>query len=253
MTSSFMKDDKERGRQGDTEQDVRVSSSPSPRVPQSVRLRVLLVDDHALFLQSLKVLLSTSGYEVVGTAVDGMEALAQARVLHPDLILMDIEMPGCDGLAATRLIKSEMPQVKIAMLTVSASDEHLFEAIKSGASGYLLKSESADRFLEMVKQLEHGGAALPPQLAARVLKEFARQARQAETSVVQDAPIDLLPRQLEVLTLVAQGLTYPEIGQSLHISEPTVRYHMGQILERLHLQNRAQVIAYAAHHGLAPK
>ncbi len=213
-------------------------------------MRILLVDDHALFLQSLKVLLSTSGYDVAGTAMNGMDALEQARVLHPDLVLMDIEMPAGDGLAATRLIKAEMPQVKVVMLTVSASDEHLFEAIKSGASGYLLKSQSADQFLEMVKQIESGGAALPPQLAARLLDEFARQARRAETPVVQYEPSDLTPRQLEILTLVARGLTYPAIGESLHVSEPTIRYHLGQIMERLHLQNRAQVIAYAARHGL---
>ncbi len=213
-------------------------------------MRLLLVDDHALFLQSLKVLLSTSGYEVVGTAADGMEALKHARILHPGLILMDIDMPGCDGLAATRLIKAEMPEIKIVMLTVSASDEHLFEAIKSGASGYLLKSQSADRFLEMVGQIEQGGAALPPELAARLLEEFARQSRSTETPGKADASADLTPRQMEILTLVAQGLTYSQVGQSLHLSEPTVRYHMGQIMERLHLQNRTQVIAYAARHGL---
>lgn len=214
-------------------------------------MKLLLVDDHSLFLQSLKVLLSTKGYEVVGTASNGMDALKQARLLSPDLILMDIEMPGCDGLAATRLIKAEMPQIKIAMLTVSATDENLFEAIKSGASGYLLKSQSADRFLEMVAQIERGGAALPPELAARLLEEFARLAQHVEQPV-QEAPADLSARQLEILALIAQGQTYAQVAETLHLSEATVRYHMGQILERLHLKNRAQIIAYAARHGLAP-
>ena len=213
-------------------------------------MKLLLVDDHSLFLQSLKVLLSTKGYEVVGTASNGVEALKQARLLSPDLILMDIEMPGCDGLAATRLIKAEMPQIKIVMLTVSATDENLFEAIKSGASGYLLKSQSADRFLEMVAQIERGGAALPPELAVRLLDEFARQAQHVEQPV-QEAPSDLSARQLEILALIAQGQTYAQAAAVLHLSEATVRYHMGQILERLHLTNRAQVIAYAARHGLA--
>ena len=212
-------------------------------------MRILLVDDHPLFLQSLKMLLNTSGYEVVGLAGNGMEALKQARFLHPDLVLMDIDMPGCDGLAATRLIKAEMPQVKIVMLTVSASDEHLFEAVKSGASGYLLKSQSAERFLDLVAQVESGGAALPPELASRLLAEFARQAQHIETTPVESVPAELTPRQLEILTLVAQGLTYPQVGETLHLSEPTVRYHMGEIIERLHLKNRAQVIAYAAQHG----
>ena len=212
-------------------------------------MRILLVDDHSLFLQSLKVLLTTSGYEVVGVAGTGLEALKQARLLHPELILMDIDMPDCDGLAATRLIKAEMPQIKIVMLTVSTSDEHLFEAVKSGASGYLLKSQSAERFLELVAQVERGGAALPPELAARLLAEFARQAQHIETTTTEGAPAELTPRQVEILTLVAQGLTYPQVGETLHLSEPTVRYHMGEIIDRLHLKNRAQVIAYAAQHG----
>ena len=216
-------------------------------------MRILLVDDHSLFLQSLKVLLTTSGYEVVGVAGTGLEALKQARLLHPELILMDIDMPDCDGLAATRLIKAEMPQIKIVMLTVSTSDEHLFEAVKSGASGYLLKSQSAERFLELVAQVEHGGAALPPELAARLLAEFARQAQHIETTTTEGAPVELTPRQVEILTLVAKGLTYPQVGETLHLSEPTVRYHMGEIIDRLHLQNRTQVIAYAAQHGLTRK
>jgi DNA-binding NarL/FixJ family response regulator len=178
-----------------------------------------------------------------------MMALQQARALHPDLILMDIEMPRCDGLAATRLIKAELPETKIVVLTVSSSDEHLFEAIKSGAIGYLLKTESADRFLEMVGQVARGGAALPPELAARLLDEFARQARRAETPAAAP-PEDLTPRQVEILTLVAQGSTYVQIGEALHLSEPTIRYHMAQIMDRLHLENRAQVIAYAARHGM---
>ena len=213
------------------------------------RLRILLVDDHALFLHSLKLLLTTSGYEVVGTAADGMDALRQARLLHPDLILMDIDMPGCDGLAATRLIKAEMPQVKIVMLTVSASDEHLLEAVKSGASGYLLKSQSADRFLEMVADVARGGAALPPDLAARLLEAFAHQAQAVEAPAA-GPPSELTARQVQILTLLARGLTYPQIGEALCLSEATVRYHLGQILDRLHLENRAQVIAYAARHGL---
>ncbi len=213
-------------------------------------MKLLLVDDHALFLQSLKVLLSTKGYEVVGTARNGTEAIKQARLHDPELILMDIEMPECDGLAATRLIKAEMPQIKIVMLTVSASDEHLFEAIKSGASGYLLKGQRSDHFLEQIAQVERGGAALPPELAARLLEEFAHQARHVEIPL-DETPSDLNARQIEILSLVAQGLTYAQIGEALHLSEATIRYHMGQILERLHLKNRAQVIAYATRHGLA--
>lgn len=212
-------------------------------------MRILLVDDHTLFLQSLKGLLVANGYEVVGTAQNGYEALTQARQLRPDLILMDIEMPQCDGLTATRLIKAELPAVNIVMLTVSTSDEVLFEAIKSGAIGYLLKSQSADQFLELVSQAEHDGAALPPELAARLMKEFARQSRNMEQAV-EETPAELTSRQKEILTLITQGLTYAEIGEILYLSEATIRYHMSQILDRLHLRNRSQVIAYAARHGL---
>ena len=220
-------------------------------------MKLLLVDDHALFRQSLRMLLETSGYAVAGMAADGREALEMARALRPDLILMDIEMPICNGLVATRLIKAELPEIKVVMLTVSSSDEDLFEAVKSGASGYLLKSQSADSFLEMVGQVAAGGAALPPGLAARLLDEFARQARQitpvatapSENAVAAEG--ELTARQTEILTLLAQGMTYAQIGAALYLSEPTVRYHLAQIMERLHLQNRAQVIAYAASHGLA--
>lgn len=217
----------------------------------AVRFRILLVDDHPLFLQSLRVLLAAQGYTVVGTAGDGLEALRQARTLRPELILMDIDMPGCDGLTATRLISAEMPEVRIVILTVSTSDEHLFEAIKSGASGYLLKSQSAEQFLQLVAQVKEGGAALPPDLASKVLAEFARQAQRVEQPG-EGAPAELSGRQTEILTLVAQGHTYGRVGEILHISEPTVRYHMAQILERLHLSNRAQVIAYAARRGMIP-
>lgn len=218
-------------------------------------MRVLLVDDHALFLQSLKVLLTVHGYMVVGTAANGLEALKQTRLLDPDLILMDIEMPVCDGLAATRLIKAEMPQVKIVMLTVSTSDENLFEAVKSGASGYLLKNEGADRFLEMIAQVERGGAVLPPELAARLFAEFSNLAQSvtrpgSPTSAPAGEHTGLTAHQREILTLVANGMTYPQVADTLHLSESTVRYHMGQILDHLHLSNRAQVIAYAAQHGL---
>ncbi|MCA9971343.1 MAG: response regulator transcription factor [Anaerolineales bacterium] len=216
-----------------------------------MNLKLLLVDDHALFRQSLNVLLAANGYEVIGMAGNGYEALEAARRLRPDLILMDIEMPGCDGLTATRLIKAEMPDVTIVMLTVSAADEHLFAAIKSGAGGYLLKSQSADQFLQMVAQVAAGGAALPPDLAARLLREFARQSGPDHAPADEPAAA-LTPRQLEILTLLAQGQTYPQIGGILHLSEVTIRYHVKQMMERLHLENRAQVIAYAARHGLTP-
>ncbi len=221
-------------------------------------MRVLLVDDHELFLEGLRNLLTARGVTVVDTASDGLEALAKARALAPDIILMDIEMPRCDGLAATRLIKAELPETKIVMLTMSADEEDLFEAVKSGASGYLLKRLKADKFLEALTTVMEGGAPFSPGMAPKILAAFARQASQpppaGDCPKTPDGDVpELTPRQRQILTLVAQGRTYAEVGEELGLTERTIKYHMGEILERLHLQNRAQVIAFAARVGLAGK
>jgi DNA-binding NarL/FixJ family response regulator len=219
-------------------------------------MRVLLADDHRLLVEGLSNLLTAHGIEVVGTASDGVEAVAQARALHPDLILMDIRMPRCDGLAATRLIKAQMPESKIVMLTTSAEDQDLFESVKSGACGYLLKSVSGECFIEALHGLEQGVPPFSPGLAARILSEFARQAAQRDEvkSHEGDAPAGekagLTARQTDVLRLIAGGLTYKEVGAQLGMSERTVRYHMAEIMQRLHLENRSQVIAYAGRMGL---
>lgn len=214
-------------------------------------MKVLLVDDHPLFLEGLRNLLTARGIEVVGTASNGLEALGQARALCPDVVLMDIEMPRCNGLEATRLIKAEMPDIKIVMLTVSADDEHLFEAIKSGAAGYLLKNLEADRFFNLLSGVARGEAAISRDLAARVLAEFAHQGERPQTVIAAKEDTDALTlRQTEVLQLVIQGLTNKEIADSLFVTERTVKYHMSEILQKLHLRNRAEVIAYAMRTGL---
>ena len=215
-------------------------------------MRVLLADDHPLFLDGLKSLLTLHGIEVVGTARDGIDVLEKARTLKPEVILMDIRMPHLDGIAAARVLKAEQPDIKIVMLTMSANDEDLFEAIKSGACGYLLKADETDKFFEMLSGLMRGEVPLSAGLAGRVLKEFARQA-------VATGPVEtgneqaLTARQMEVLGLVAQGLTYKEVGAKLFLSEHTIKYHMGQIIERLHLENRRQVIEYARYMKLNRK
>jgi DNA-binding NarL/FixJ family response regulator len=217
-------------------------------------MRILIVDDHPLFLDGLKNLLTMRGIEVVGTATDGLEALEKARALKPEVILMDIQMPQLNGLAATRLIKAEQPKVKIVMLTYSENDEDLFEAIKSGACGYLLKAEETDKFFDLLLGLMRGETPISPSLAGRVLKEFARQGKVGgsfEQAVGREEALS--PRQIEVLTLVAQGLTYKEIGAKLFLAERTIKYHMGEIIQRLHLENRRQVIEYARHMNLGKK
>ncbi|MGE5549420.1 MAG: histidine kinase N-terminal 7TM domain-containing protein, partial [Bacteroidota bacterium] len=194
-------------------------------------MRVLLVDDHTLFLDGLASLLVANEIEVAGTARDGLEALQKARELKPDIIVMDIQMPRCDGLTATRAIKAEMPRVKIVMLTMAEQDEMLFEAIKSGASGYLLKDLDGDDFVEMLLGLERGEAPLSPGIAGRFLEEFGRMRNEAGAASPEKERIDaeLTPRQIEILTMTARGMTYKEIGVALGLSERSIKYHMGEI------------------------
>jgi DNA-binding NarL/FixJ family response regulator len=215
-------------------------------------MKMLLVDDHPLFLEGLRNLLIARGVDVIGVAHDGLEALVQARALRPDVILMDVKMPRCDGLTATRLIKAELPDVKIIMLTVFEEDEVLFEAIRSGVSGYLHKSLDAGEFFALLSSLERGEAPLSPGLSTRILEELAQQTGQsgAASPAENDTGPKLTARQIEILTLVAQGLTYKAVGDTLCLSERTIKYHMSEILDRLQLRNRAEAITYAARAGL---
>lgn len=211
-------------------------------------MRVLIVDDHALFRDGIASLLRAWGFEVVGQASDGLDALAQARKARPDLILMDIKMPQCNGLESTRLITTEMPETKIVMVTVSDEEEDLFQAIKSGAAGYILKNTSGEEFGRMLLSIAEGDAPLSSGLAARILAEFARQDKAAPSR--DDAESELTEREQEVLELVVGGATNKEIAASLHISENTVSFHMKNILGKLHLRNRAEAVAYALRTGL---
>jgi DNA-binding NarL/FixJ family response regulator len=213
-------------------------------------MNVLLVDDRPLFLDGLKNLLTSHGVHVVGCARDGLEALDKARALRPEVILLDIHMPQLDGLAALRLIKAELPEIKIVMLTMSAEDTDLFEAIKSGACGYLLKTQDTDEFFELLQDVARGEVALSPGLASRILSEFGRPTNVTQAIEEREPRQSLSARELEVQTLVANGLTYKEVGAKLYLAERTIKYHMGEIVARLHLENRAQVIEYARRTGL---
>ncbi len=218
-------------------------------------MKILLADDHPLFLDGIEKLLTLRGFDVVGTACDGKDALEKARTLKPDVILMDIQMPRLDGLAATRLIKAELPDIKIVMLTMSENDQDLFDAIKGGACGYLLKSDKTDHFFDRFLGLMRGETPLSQGLAGRILTEFAAQgnARPSECFQPEDPCENLTSRQIEVLSLVADGWTYKEVGAKLFLAEQTIKYHMGEIIKRLHLENRRQVIAYARRMGMAGK
>ncbi|MDH4208821.1 MAG: response regulator transcription factor [Anaerolineae bacterium] len=212
-------------------------------------LRVLLVDDHILFRRGVQaVLASRPDMEVVGEAGDGFEALALARETMPDVILMDISMPGCDGLEATRRIKQELPYVKVFMLTVSDADEHLFEALKSGAQGYLTKDLKAQQLFDALEGVARGEAAFSGAMAAKILREFDRTVRGANQDLEATDP--LTGREREVLQLVAQGKSNQEIAEALVISESTVKNHLRNILGKLHLRNRIEAAVYAVRQGL---
>lgn len=222
-------------------------------------MKLMLVDDHSLFIEGLNSLLKAYGFEVAGVANSGKKAIEKARLLKPDVILMDIKMPDMSGIDTLRLLKAEMPEIRIVMLTSSEEDEDLFDAVKYGASGYLFKSTDAGELVELLHGVENGEAFLTPPVAARILLEL-RQTNSTGERECSPLPakrsrdeLRLTERQLEILELVAKGTTYKDAGTALGLTERTVKYHMGKIIELLHLENRSQVIAYAAKMGIVNK
>lgn len=214
------------------------------------KFRVLVADDHPLFREGLaRILDSQSDFETVGEATDGLEAQVKARELRPDLIIMDVSMPVCDGLEAARQIKRELPGVTIVMLTVSEEDEKLFEAIRSGAQGYLLKSIRREEMLSMLRGALQGEAAISPALGGRMLEEFRRIGRQGTAPPIEKH-VALSVRELEVLSLVAAGASNKEIAEQLCISIHTVRSHMRKLLGKLQLTNRREATSLARREGL---
>jgi len=210
-------------------------------------MRVVIADDHALFRDGLCSLLEARGVEIVGEAENGAEAVEMARSLRPDAVLMDLAMPVMGGLAATRLISAELPNIKVVVLTASEDDADLFEAIKSGAQGYLFKNLKADELFRLLEGVSRGEPALTPALARKLLGEFARPS----ASQQHRAPDALTEREQEVLELLIEGITSnKDLAERLVVTENTVKYHLRNILDKLHVQNRAQVVAYAVRHGL---
>ena len=211
--------------------------------------RVLVVDDHALFRDGMSSLLTAWGMEVVGQAEDGLDAIEKVRVLGPDLVLMDINMPRLDGVEATRVLRSEHPGLKIIMVTVVDDDDSLFEAIRSGANGYILKDTPGEEVGPLLAGISEGKTPLSAGLAARIMEEFAGT---RDTSRRRPADIDALTeRETEIIVAVSSGDTNKEIAASLGISTNTVNFHMKNILSKLQLRNRAQAVAYAVRTGLS--
>jgi DNA-binding NarL/FixJ family response regulator len=210
----------------------------------------MLVDDHVLFRKGIASLLADRpDFEVVGEAEDGLEAVSKARELIPDVILMDVHMPNRDGLEATKIIKQELPHVQIVMLTVSDDDDDLFEAIKNGAKGYLLKDLEPERLFDLLDKVRQGEAAISAPIATKILKEL-RQPERTTTREAEPTIDALTPREIEVLEQVVTGATNKEIAETLHITENTVKIHLRNILEKLQVQNRIQAAVHAVREGL---
>ena len=208
-------------------------------------MRIVLVDDQPLVRNGIASLLRSHGHDVVGEASDGQEAIEVVRRAAPDLVLMDLRMPVLDGLSATRLLRTEHPDLKIVVLTVSDDERDLVEAVKSGAYGYLLKDLEAEQFFEAIDAVAHGESVIPSQLARHLWSEFGRLAtRQPEPA--EAAADALTEREWEVLRLVAAGHTNREVANRLVVTENTVKFHMRGILDKLHLRNRTEVAAWVA-------
>jgi NarL family two-component system response regulator LiaR len=208
-------------------------------------IRVLVVDDHAIVRKGIRALLAEiEDIQVVGEAGDGKEAITRADALSPDVILMDLVMPVMDGIEATRQITKHESSPRILVLTSFASDDKVFPAIKAGALGYLLKDSEPADLVQAIQQVHRGEPSLQPSIAQKVLQELRRPA------APQPTPEPLTQREMEVLRLVAKGLSNPEIAQRLVVTEATVRTHVSHILSKLHLANRVQATLYALQEGI---
>ncbi|MDU2066479.1 MAG: response regulator transcription factor [Sporomusaceae bacterium] len=228
-------------------------------------MNALLVDDHALMMEGMKHFLTSNGIKVVGTACSGAEALLQYEMhqMEIDIVLMDIQMKDCDGIEATSMIKKEYPQAKIVMLTAFEDEDNLLAAVQAGAEGYLLKDMEPESFLQQLSRLAAGEMPLAPRLAERLLYKFSHyqeafredsnayeKEKSADEPITEKPARELSERQREVLQLLTQGMTYRQIGDRLELKEVTVKYHVREILNKLHLPNRVTLIAYTLREGM---
>ena len=220
------------------------------KASETETLKVLVVDDHALFRRGLQMVLEQEvDIEVIGEAADGAEAVAKAQELMPDVVLMDVRMPKRSGIEATQEIKDLLPHAKILMLTISDEEADLYDAIKAGASGYLLKEISIEEVADAIRSVWAGQSRISPSMASKLLNEFAAISKRGEERRQVPAP-RLTEREMEVLGLVAEGLNNREIGVRLFISENTVKNHIRNILEKLHLHSRMEAVVYAVREKL---
>ncbi len=231
--------------------------------------RVLIVDDQPLFRRAIAILIAEQpDFTVIDEASNGLEAIEKARALAPDLVVMDIEMPVMNGVEAVRILRDELPAIKVVVLTVSEVEDYLFDAVRFGAHGYLLKDLRPEQLYDMLRAVMHGETPISPAIAGRLLEEFRRQGSAPHRSADEPAPAPsasepvthvfaspiatvLTRRELETLQFVADGLSNKEIGVRLSITEGTVKNHVHNALEKLQLENRIQAAAYVVRQGLA--
>ncbi len=211
-------------------------------------IRVLIVDDHTLFRSGIKLLLQRqSGFEVVGEAGDGLEGVKRAKQLKPDIVLLDLHMPGVNGLEAISLLRDEVPQTEIIMLTVSEDAEDLLEALRAGARGYLLKNIETDCLVDSIRRAVNGESVMSSQMASKL----ADAMRAPQKRAISDAsPEKLTPREREIIVMLAKGASNKEVARTLDLAESTVKIHVQGILRKLNLTSRVQAAVYAVEHHL---
>ncbi len=221
-------------------------------MPPTRKIRILLVDDHNLFRSGVKALLTRQpDFEVVGEAADGLEGYKRATQLHPDVVLLDLDMPGIGGREAVRMLAEELPQVNVLMLTVSESAEDLVHCLRAGARGYLLKNIDAEFFADAVRRAARGEAVVAPGMTGKLVAGLQKPAQDggAAGAAAHDR---LSPREREILVLLARGASNKELARELGLAESTVKIHVQGILRKLNLTSRVQAAVYAVESGLSP-
>jgi two-component system nitrate/nitrite response regulator NarL len=218
----------------------------------SARLRILLVDDHTLFRSGVRALLARQAdFEVVGEAADGLEGVKRAKELHPDVVLMDLDMPGISGREALKMLLEELPDMPVLMLTVSEASEDLLGTLQSGAKGYLLKNIDAEYFVDSIRRVARGEAVVAPQMTGKLVAGLKGGPREAPAGASDKDKLST--REREILALLARGASNKEIAREFLLAESTVKIHVQNILRKLNLSSRVQAAVFAVESGLAPR